>query len=143
MLLGPRWGALSQVLYVLMGLLGLPVFAKGGGLSYFLEPSFGFLLGRIPATAVAGILTRRSNLPFSRLLLSAALAMLTPYLIGLPYMAYILNIYLDSAVPFRTLLISGCLLFIPGDAVKALLAAWISIKTLPNFTTMFPAKNAL
>ena len=44
-LLGPRWGAASQAVYVALGLAGLPVFTMGGGLGYVFQPSFGFLLG--------------------------------------------------------------------------------------------------
>ena len=40
-----------------IGLLGLPVFTQGGGIGYVLQPSFGFLLGLIPAAAVIGALT--------------------------------------------------------------------------------------
>ncbi|HCD71273.1 MAG TPA: BioY family transporter, partial [Thermovirga lienii] len=43
-LLGSRIGALSQVLYIIIGLLGLPVFAGGaGGLQTVFRPTFGFL----------------------------------------------------------------------------------------------------
>ena len=44
-LLGPWWGAASQVVYVLLGLIGLPIFTEGGGLMYLAKPSCGFLLG--------------------------------------------------------------------------------------------------
>ena len=50
--------ALSQLVYVALGLLGLPIFAVGGGPGYLLQPSFGFLLGLIPAAWVAGRLSR-------------------------------------------------------------------------------------
>ena len=53
-LLGPGWGALSQLIYVLLGLIGVPIFTGGGGLSYVFQPSFGFLLGYIAAAAVTG-----------------------------------------------------------------------------------------
>ena len=59
LLLGWKWGAVSQLLYVGIGLLGLPVFTQGGGIGYVLQPSFGFLLGLIPAAAVIGALTAR------------------------------------------------------------------------------------
>ena len=59
LLLGWKWGAISQLLYVGIGLLGLPVFTQGGGIGYVLQPSFGFLLGLIPAAAVIGALTAR------------------------------------------------------------------------------------
>ncbi len=52
--LGPAGGALSQLLYVTLGLIGLPVFAGGGGIIYVLSPSFGYLVGFIPAAAVSG-----------------------------------------------------------------------------------------
>ena len=43
-LLGAGYGALSQAVYVLIGLVGVPIFALGGGFSYVLQPTFGFLL---------------------------------------------------------------------------------------------------
>ena len=53
-LLGAELGALSQVLYLLAGLLGLPVFAFGGGLTYVLQPTFGYLIGYVLAAYVVG-----------------------------------------------------------------------------------------
>lgn len=61
-LLGAGGGALSQAVYVALGLLGLPIFTAGGGFGYVLQPTFGFLLGLIPAAAVIGAMTRRSAL---------------------------------------------------------------------------------
>ena len=54
MILGPYWGALSQVLYVALGLAGLPIFTGGGGISYIYSPSFGFLLGFIFVPVIIG-----------------------------------------------------------------------------------------
>lgn len=62
-LLGPRWGAASQAVYVALGLMGLPVFTLGGGLGYVFQPSFGFLLGLIPAAWVIGRLAGRGPRP--------------------------------------------------------------------------------
>ncbi len=55
MLLGPRAGATSQAVYLLMGLMGLPVFSGGGGPGYVMSPTFGYLLGFIAASAVSGL----------------------------------------------------------------------------------------
>ena len=52
-LLGPGCGALSQGVYVALGLMGLPIFTTGGGFGYVLQPTFGFLLGLIPAPSAA------------------------------------------------------------------------------------------
>ena len=58
-LLGAGYGALSQAVYVLIGLVGVPIFALGGGFSYVLQPTFGFLLGLIPSAFVIGKLAKR------------------------------------------------------------------------------------
>ena len=54
LLLGRKWGALSQLIYVCLGLVGLPIFTMGGGFGYVFQPTFGFLLGLIPAAWVVG-----------------------------------------------------------------------------------------
>ena len=71
-LLGAGYGALSQLVYVLIGLVGVPIFALGGGFSYVLHPTFGFLLGLIPAAWVIGRLAR-STRSFWRIALAALL----------------------------------------------------------------------
>ena len=43
-LLGPRVGLLTLISYLLIGFLGFPVFAGGGGIDYFKEPTFGYLI---------------------------------------------------------------------------------------------------
>ena len=57
-LLGAGYGALSQAVYVLIGLVGVPIFALGGGFSYIFQPTFGFLLGLIPCAFVIGKLAK-------------------------------------------------------------------------------------
>jgi biotin transport system substrate-specific component len=53
--LGGRQAAtLSQIAYVILGLSGFQIFAQGGELSYLGEPSFGYLLGFIPAAWICG-----------------------------------------------------------------------------------------
>lgn len=53
-LLGSKLGALAVLLYVVIGLLGLPIFAAGGGLAYIVRPSFGYLIGFIAGAYVTG-----------------------------------------------------------------------------------------
>ena len=54
LLLGGKKGALSVGVYVFIGLLGIPVFTEGGGLSYILKPTFGYLLGFILCAFISG-----------------------------------------------------------------------------------------
>ena len=111
LLLGEKWGAVSQALYLLLGLIGLPVFTLGGGFSYVLQPTFGFLLGLIPASAVAGAL-RKNPLP------ACLLAWAALYAVGLPYLHFLLG-----SPSLATTLKTGLFLFLPGDALKIFVTA--------------------
>jgi biotin transport system substrate-specific component len=71
-MLGPRLGAASQVAYLTAGAAGLPVFAAGGGLAYFLGPTGGYLLAYPAAAAVVGWLVTRRGAVWSQLLALAA-----------------------------------------------------------------------
>ncbi|MFR6395144.1 MAG: biotin transporter BioY [Oscillospiraceae bacterium] len=71
-LLGPYWGAASQGVYVLLGLVGLPIFTLGGGFGYVFQPTFGFLLGLIPSALVIGLITRKNRRSLRIILACAA-----------------------------------------------------------------------
>ena len=61
LLLGPRLGAIAVGTYVVMGLVGIPVFASGGGPGYIAQPTFGYLLGFIVQAWVNGAWARKAN----------------------------------------------------------------------------------
>jgi len=121
-LLGRRYGALSQLVYVLLGLVGLPIFTAGGGFGYVFQPSFGFLLGLIPCAWVIGFLARRRSGPIW-IALSCLAGLAVLYLIGVPYMALILNVYLDKGLSTAAILKLGMVPFLPGDALKIAVCA--------------------
>ena len=121
-LLGARWGAASQAVYVLLGLAGLPIFTQGGGFSYVLQPTFGFLVGLIPAAWLIGYMSRKKS-GFWWLCLSCLAGLGVLYLIGMPYMAVILNVYLAKGMSLWALLMAGMLPFLPGDMVKIAVTA--------------------
>lgn len=124
-LLGAKYGALSQAVYVLLGLVGLPVFTQGGGLGYLVMPSMGFLFGLIPAALVIGLLTKKGVTPLR--VAGACLAGLAVlYLIGLPYMYVVLNLYMGKGLSLGAILKLGCLVYLPGDAVKIAVTAVVS-----------------
>ena len=117
-LLGAGRGFLALALYLLEGALGLPVFAQGhAGLAGLLAtPSAGYLWACPFAAAVVGALAERG---WDRRFGTTALAMLAGnaifYLFGLPWLARFVG-------PAQTLPM-GLYPFLPGDAIKLLLAA--------------------
>ena len=121
LLLGPLYGPLSQLIYVLLGLAGLPVFTFGGGFSSIFQPSFGFLIGFIPAAAVTGAIAARGN-SIPRALLACLAGLLVSYLFGIPYMWLILNQYMGNSYSFGALILSYMLPYLPFDALKILIA---------------------
>ena len=116
-LLGKKYGALSQAVYVLLGLVGVPIFALGGGFSYIFQPTFGFLLGLIPSAWVIGSLARRP-LTFWRSVVAMLAGLAVLYAIGVPYMALIANGYLGKGLTFWQVLKNGMLIYLPGDMLK-------------------------
>ena len=116
-LLGAKWGGVSQTVYVVLGLVGLPVFTMGGDIGYVMQPSFGFLLGLIPTAWVIGRLTEKENGHW-RIALACLAGLAVLYLIGLPYMYLIMKLYLHKSITVWTAVKAGMLVYLPGDAVK-------------------------
>lgn len=91
-ILGAKLGAIANLLYVAIGLMGFPVFTEGGGLMYLMKPSFGYLLSFIVTAFVVGYLSetwaQKSKL---RLVLSCLLGMVITYFIGSMYTYMILR----------------------------------------------------
>ena len=122
LLLGPNWGAVSQIIYVALGLVGLPIFTMGGGIGSVLQPTFGFLLGLIPCAWVIGYLARKKDTR-TQLVLSCIAGFAVLYAIGLPYMGAIMNLYLGQDWTLWQVIYRGMLLFLPGDALKIVVCA--------------------
>ena len=133
-LLGRKYGAASQAVYVLLGLVGVPIFALGGGFSYVFQPTFGFLVGLIPCAWVIGTLAKRP-LSFWRTALAMLAGLAVLYAIGVPYMALIANGYLGKGLTFWQVIRSGMLIYLPGDMLKIVLGSLLCVaieRRLPN-----------
>lgn len=125
-LLGPRLGALSIIVYILLGLVGVPVFATApfGGPAYVLQPTFGFLLGFIGSAYVIGVLLKdREKSSITRYFLSMLAGVVVYDLVGLSYLYAILTFYLGQNISLARLLAIGFTPFILLDLVKAIAAS--------------------
>lgn len=129
-LLGPWWGAGAQLLYMALGLLGLPVFTGGGGLGYVFHPTFGYIIGFVLSAFLAGILARKifasgggGRGKWLLLFLAAVAGMAVCHLTGAVYMYALKNIYLDSPMGFGKILLVASLPFLPTDTIWCAVAA--------------------
>ncbi len=114
--LGSRRGGLSLALYVLEGLIGLPVFAGGtGGMAIIFGPTAGYLVGFIPAAILVGYLSEKG---FSR----NRISMFFTLLLGLTVI-YLFGVFrLLSFVEYEKVFILGITPFLVGDAIKTVMA---------------------
>lgn len=96
---GKNAGALSQIAYLVLGLMWLPVFTKGGGLDYLKEPTFGYLLGFIPGAWVCGWLALQVSPRLEFLAFSCICGLLTVHITGLSYLALTYSFNQDLLLP--------------------------------------------
>jgi biotin transport system substrate-specific component len=128
-LLGPWLGALAMVSYIILGLIGLPIFTGGGGPQYILSPTFGFLLSFPISAMVVGLLFKSpdgaGNWSMGRKLLVFTIGTGIVYLVGVSWLGLNLLLVQGKKVGFQALLMMGMVPFLPGDALKILLASWL------------------
>ncbi|MDD3364881.1 MAG: biotin transporter BioY [Syntrophomonas sp.] len=129
-LLGGYTGALSQIIYVILGIIGLPVFAGGkAGFGTLLGPSGGYLIGFIVGAYVIGkIIEARREAGLAWIVLALAAGNLVIYTLG--------TIQLSLVTHFSVLksLLVGVVPFLLGDLLKLLAAAWLALKLRKNLT---------
>ncbi|HUX51736.1 MAG TPA: biotin transporter BioY [Spirochaetia bacterium] len=131
MLLGWRWGAASIGAYLVVGILGLPVFSGGrGGIAHLLGPTGGYLIGFLVAAAVAGFIVHGSGGPAwldnspnrstgraarsARRDIAAAIAgSAVIYAFGVPWLKIVTHMSWKAAA------VAGIVPFLVGDVLKA------------------------
>lgn len=128
-LIGGRLAALSMVIYLLLGLVGVPVFAKPpyGGLTYIFQPTFGFTIGYIGGAYVVGkIIASWKELTWLKYFIASVAGLAVIYAVGLPYLYLILNFYLGKAVSVMGVLKAGFFPFILFDLGKSAVVALVA-----------------
>ena len=138
LLLGERLGTLSVVVYILLGLAGLPVFAAGGGIGYVLRPGFGFLLGFVLAAFLIGLIMKKvKSQSLMSMIIAAAVGELAYYSVGAVYFYLIKNLYVGDAVSFRVVVVSYCLITVIPDFILCVLASLLAQKLKPILNRIY------
>ena len=115
-LLGFKLGTLSQAVYVLMGVAGLPVFSRlSGGLGVILGPTGGFIFGYVCCAALSGYLIDRYSQKLKMLPVFLCAGMAITYIPGAIW-------YMHVTGTGAAVAIGACVApFLPGDILKIIL----------------------
>jgi len=117
LLLGSRWGLASMGLYLLVGAIGMPVFAGGkGGVAHFFGPTGGYLLGFPLAAWLTGLISERSRGFLISEIISVIIGSLAIYGLGVPWLKMV------TQMPWLKSFLVGMVPFLIGDFVKASVA---------------------
>lgn len=127
-LLGAGKALVAQGIFIFMGLLGLPVFALGGGPAYVLQPSFGYLPGMLLAAGAVGFLydkpkgpEGKSKVPLYFLINLFGLVII--YSVGVSYLYLIRHFYIGGSITFIRAIQLGMLPYLVTDGLYCFLAA--------------------
>ena len=116
LVLGSTFGAVSMLMYLFIGMSGLPFFSAGvAGLAILKSPTIGYIIGFFLAANVIG---RFANTP----ILGIALGSVLIYICGVVGLMLILNVTVSNAITI------GVVPFIIGDAIKSIMAIGVAYK---------------
>ncbi len=134
-LLGAKFGALSQLIYLAVGLLGAPIFSQGGGPGYIFQPTFGYLLGYPLAAFTIGYLLWGRNFPgsiesptFLKICLVTTIGVLVIFIPGVTVLYLNLKYIVAKPIPFSKAVWVGFAVFIPGDIIKVMVTSILTFR---------------
>lgn len=126
LMLPPRYCLYTLGAYLLLGLIGLPVFSATVGPAVIATASFGYLLSFPFAAAGVSWVSKKLSAHRWGNYAAALVGVVISYAIALPYIAALKGLYLQTPVPLGTLFSAYCFAFLPLDIVKAVLAALLA-----------------
>lgn len=127
LILGSKYAFISMACYLLLGLIGIPVFVKGGGLWYVSELSFGYILGYLPTAIIAGAFQNK-KITYKRALILSFLAVVCNYVVGITYFCIVWAFILKSAELWQAVFIYN-ITFLIKDIALCFVVAYVA-KTL-------------
>lgn len=136
LLLGGKAGAMSVLAYMVIGLVGLPVFSEGGGIWYVLKPSFGYIIGFVIATYVTGTMAEKmKEKTIQNYLIANFAGLFLVYAVGMIYYYMICNFVIHTPIGVWPLFLYCFLLAVPGDICLCIFAAVLVPKVKPVLDT--------
>lgn len=131
-LLGSRLGSISVGVYLIIGLIGIPVFTKGGGIGYIFQPTFGYLIGFMIGSYVTGCIVERYEKPsFLNILIAGLSGLSIVYLLGVPYFYLISNLVINNPIGAKAIMMYGFIMCLPGDIFTCIVCAFLGQRLVP------------
>ena len=125
MLLGPVLGTVSTVVFILAGLLGLPVFNGGtGGFAKLMGPTGGFIIGYAISSLVAGLIMGKPRLDGKKHVVQTILAALLGF--AVMYIPGVLHFMNSMEKTLRETMILCVIPYLPGDLIKMVICILVS-----------------
>lgn len=115
-------------IYIVLGLIGVPVFVNGGGFSYVLQPSFGYIIGFLLGTLTAGLILKNKKDNMFNSIAACCAALVVIYVFGSVYFYLLSKFYLNSDKGIWYIIVYCVLVFIPSDLTFACLACLAALK---------------
>lgn len=134
LIMGGRLGAVSVGLYAVLGLVGLPIFAEGGGIWYVMKPSFGYIIGFALGSLVTGLMAEKlEKLTTGRLLAASFTGLAIVYACGMIYYYIICNFVIGTPIAFWPLFLYCFLLAVPGDICLCFIGTLLAKRLRPAY----------
>ena len=126
LVLGSRWAGTGMAVYLILGIIGFPVFSGGSsGIGVMLGPAGGYLIGFIPAAFITGLIaeTFGRSAPVEIGAMIAGLSII--YLLGIIQLSIVADLSIHESV------VIGVLPFLIGDFIKLIAALIVSKRIEP------------
>lgn len=125
-MLGAKGGAVSQIVYVSLGIIGIPVFANlSAGIGIILGPTGGYIAGYILASFITGLIIEKMNDSIIIYMLSMFIGLVTCYALGTLWFMFVTETNFISSLGM-------CVIpFIIGDILKIIAGSILTFKLNP------------
>lgn len=132
-LLGAKNGMISQLIYMIIGLAGIPVFSGAtGGIQSIIKPTFGYIIGFALFAFVTGyIINKMNKLTIPKVFFAIMVGLMLDYVVGVTYMYFIFNLYMGKKITYLTAIGWGFTPFILFDTIKCFIVSIVATFLIP------------
>lgn len=130
-LLGANKGFLSVFIYAALGLAGLPIFTGGGGITYVLQPTFGYIVGFIICAYTTGLISEKLKPTLLNYTIAAVSGLIILHIIGVPYYYFISHNVINNNLSFSQIFLFCFVYTFPFDFILSIISARLALRLKP------------